>query len=119
MRAVLTTPTFMPFALGLLEQRPQRLAVAVAVEVGVFGGLVQPEHAAVRVLPGHHRGHRRRAVRRDRVCGVGARQSRIGKLVHDQLAGHADGIHARGRDRRHAHAIADEQDYILRFSTAL
>ena len=65
---------------------------------------------------GHVGGHRRCAVGRLGVFREGLDARGVGQLVHRKRAALADVLDARGRGRDRAHAVAEEEDHVLRFS---
>ena len=98
---------------GQLADVRQPRAVAVAGEVRVLGGRAVADHARIRVDAGHHRRHRGGAVRRDVVGRRRLRDRGVGHAVQRQLPVDAYRRDAGGRDGRHTHAVADEQDDVV------
>ena len=108
-----------PARLRVLEQRRDaarcdRAGVPDAREVG------ETEHARLGLHARHHRRHRARGVGHLGVRVVGLREREKGQLLEGEqvlLAGRAGllaGEDARGGHGRRVHAVADEQDHVLR-----
>ena len=119
MRVVVTTPVDWPATRRELE-RADGFVAAARCAVAALGDLIDADHAGARLHAAHDRGHRAGRIGRLEIGFVRARERGRRKVLERETILFARAAlalaveNARGRDRRDAHAVAEEHDDVLR-----